>query len=208
MKFRFAIDDLRAAARARVNHKSSIVNSPRAAFTLIELMMVVAIMMIAIVMSYPAISSALHRQPFTQAVMDMTEGCRKARAIAILQDRPMELDIYADGRLDVAPAQIGDYGDSPAPAPPPPANSATARAAAEIEPKASATSGFSAQLPDTVGIEMLDVNFVDFMGSDVARVRFYPNGTSDEFTVILKHDGERRKITLEVVTGLAKVDVL
>jgi Tfp pilus assembly protein FimT len=192
--------------RARVDHKPSIADASRRAFTLIELMMVVAIMIIAIVMSYPAISSALHREPFTQAVLDMTEGCRKARAMAILQDRPMELDIFSDGRLAIAPAQVDNDSDG-ADAPAKPLSSVES-AVAESQPKPAIDTSFSAQLPDTVGIEMLDVNFVDFMGSDVARVRFYPNGTSDDFTVILKHDNERRKITLEVVTGLAKVDVL
>jgi hypothetical protein len=36
-------------------------------------------------------------------------------------------------------------------------------------------------------------------------VRFFPNGTSDELTIVL-HDRERwRKITLEFSTGLASV---
>ena len=40
--------------------------------------------------------------------------------------------------------------------------------------------------------------------SEWTRVRFYPNGTSDEMTVIFHSDkGEFRKITLEPTTGLA-----
>jgi hypothetical protein len=59
-------------------------------------------------------------------------------------------------------------------------------------------------LPDGVDFAMLDINLQDF-GATVGRVRFFPNGTSDEMTIVL-HDKERwRKITLEFSTGLASV---
>ena len=32
---------------------------------------------------------------------------------------------------------------------------------------------------------MLDVNFAEYKEADVARVRFYPNGTSYEFTMVI-----------------------
>ena len=67
---------------------------------------------------------------------------------------------------------------------------------------------FSASLSDHIVIEMLDVNFFEMKNEEEARVRFYPNGTSDDFTIILRSDkNEWRKITLEVVTGLAEVEV-
>ncbi len=40
-----------------------------------------------------------------------------------------------------------------------------------------------------------------------ARVRFFPNGTSDEMTLIMHSGDQYRKITLEVTTGLASVEV-
>jgi prepilin-type N-terminal cleavage/methylation domain-containing protein len=182
----------------------------RSAFTLIELMMVVAIMGICLAFGIPAISNMVHRAPLTQAVMDVTEGCRKARAIAILRDQPMEMLIYSDGRIQVSAAQIAAVADANGSVAPPPAkNTVMAAAAAEVNPPPHPQSdGFSAQLADTVAVELIDVNFVDYMGADVARVRFYPNGTSDEFTMVLKKDNERRKISLEVVTGLARVEAL
>jgi hypothetical protein len=68
---------------------------------------------------------------------------------------------------------------------------------------------FSARLGDEIGIAMLDVNLVDFMPADQARVRFYPNGTSDEFTIVLQSEiGELRKITLEVTTAIPEVEIL
>jgi hypothetical protein len=54
---------------------------------------------------------------------------------------------------------------------------------------------------------MIDVNFVEHKELETARVRFHPNGTCDEFTLIVQdpeHD-QWRKITLEVVTALADV---
>jgi len=51
---------------------------------------------------------------------------------------------------------------------------------------------------------MLAVNFVEYKDAGEARVHFYPNGTCDDFTLILRSDqGEWRKISLEVATGLA-----
>lgn len=52
-------------------------------------------------------------------------------------------------------------------------------------------------------VDMLDVNLTEYKDSDEARVRFYPNGTSDELTVILHNEkGEYFKIALEATTGL------
>lgn len=176
------------------------------AFTLIELMLVVAILGICLTMGYPAISSALHRAPLTQAVVDITDGCRKARAHAILQDHPAELRIWGDGRIEVvdAPTDVDTSltsGASP--------SGPVIAADDDTQPKA--PSNFSAQLSDDVAVEFIAVNFMaaDMQGTDnLARVRFYPNGTSDEFTVILLCNGERRKITLECVTALAEVEAL
>jgi prepilin-type N-terminal cleavage/methylation domain-containing protein len=179
------------------------------AFTLIELMLVVAILGIALTMGYPAISSALHRQPMTQAVMDITEGCRKARAHAILTDTTSEFRIYSDGRMEVAdaPPDVAATLDSPPGSNPAPAKPVIVT---DNDLAAKPSSPFSGHLSDSVAIELIDVNFAEFKDQDVARVKFYPNGTSDEFTVILfsASNGERRKITLECVTALAEVSAL
>ncbi len=53
---------------------------------------------------------------------------------------------------------------------------------------------------------MLDVNLSEYKDQETARVRFYPNGTCDEMTLILRSDkGEQRGIVLEITTGLATV---
>jgi len=72
-----------------------------------------------------------------------------------------------------------------------------------------APSGLSARLSEKVLIELMDINKLphEFRDDDMARVRFFPNGTCDELTLILVSDqNERREITLEITTGLASVE--
>jgi len=46
----------------------------------------------------------------------------------------------------------------------------------------------------------------EYKDADTAKVRFFPNGTCDEMTLILHSDkGEWMKITLEITTGLTSV---
>jgi hypothetical protein len=69
--------------------------------------------------------------------------------------------------------------------------------------------GLSTRLPDKVLIELMDINKLphEFRDDDNARVRFFPNGTCDELTLVLVSDqNERREITLEVTTALANVE--
>ncbi len=67
--------------------------------------------------------------------------------------------------------------------------------------------GKSIKFDDSTEIEMLDVNLLEYKQAEAARVRFFPNGTSDEMTLILHSTthNERRKISLEITTGLADV---
>ena len=67
---------------------------------------------------------------------------------------------------------------------------------------------FSVTLPAGVFVEGLGVNGEDWTEDEVARVRFNPNGTSDEMTVVLfrPESNERRNIWLEVITGLSDIE--
>ena len=167
-------------------------------FTLIELMVVVAIMGIVLAMGIPALHQALHREALTQGVRDVMEACSRARAQAILQGVVAEVRFHPQSRhfeVGAAPHDASFDSLSGAPTPEP-------SAAPSSDPRIAA--GFSAELSDQLHLEMLDVNFIEYKDAEEARVRFYPNGTSDEFTMVLHSDtGEYRKISLEVVTGLA-----
>jgi prepilin-type N-terminal cleavage/methylation domain-containing protein len=171
------------------------------AFTLLELVVVVAVMGIILMMGIPAIKVALHHDPMTQAVVDFETACQGsmghpgARSLAIMTGREMELRIYPlEKRIEVGEVNSRASSAPPADAPPKPATGGTP---------------FSAQISERVSFKMLDVNFIDVRNEDVATVRFYPNGTSDEFNVILVSDaGEARRITLDIVTGLPQVEDL
>jgi len=81
-----------------------------------------------------------------------------------------------------------------------------------IRPQDRTISGgtFTAQVPESVWYEGLFVNFAEFKDDvEEVKVHFYPNGTSDEFTIVFNSDENKRmQIDLEVVTGLADVKPL
>jgi prepilin-type N-terminal cleavage/methylation domain-containing protein len=166
-------------------------------YTLIEIMIVVGIAAIIMGTALPAFTRSARREKLNQAVSDVLEACGTARARAILQGEPMELVFRArDGHIAVRPAKV----DKP---------DATAGGAPDIvapdEAAAGEVQGF--KFDDEIMILMLDVNMVDHMQFPTARVRFYPNGTSDELTLILQSPkGGVKKISLEVVTALADVE--
>lgn len=171
---------------------------PCTAFTLIEIMIVVAIMGVVLTMGVPIVYKTWHKPPMSEAIADLVRVCSHARALAILQGKEVDVMFHPrEGRFEVAATG--------APASPQPA--APFPAAAGAAP----VSGFglSARLSEKILIEMMDINKLphEFRDDEVARVRFFPNGTCDELTLILVSDqNERREITLEITTGLASVE--
>ncbi|HKS36999.1 MAG TPA: prepilin-type N-terminal cleavage/methylation domain-containing protein [Verrucomicrobiae bacterium] len=165
-------------------------------FTLIEIMIVIGIVAMILVMGMPSIIQSVRKDPLRQAVSDLMEGCSYARAQAILQGFPQELVIRAvDGHFTVRRVPInatGSSGESPI----------------ETPGATPAPAPFSARLHEDIAVILLDVNFRDQMEAEESHVRFYPNGISDEFTIVVETPYGRRKISLECVTGLADVEVL
>jgi prepilin-type N-terminal cleavage/methylation domain-containing protein len=154
------------------------------AFTLIELMMVVAIIGLVMAMSVPAILSVLREGPLRKAVNDTLDICNTARAQAILRGQ-MTLVSFHPRTEEIS---CSGAADSSAP---------SRRVGQKV--------ANSAQYDSSVDIAMLDINLMDFGASDEARVRFYPNGTCDEMTLVLHSGDQWRKITLEPTTSLASV---
>ena len=186
--------------RLRVQRHRSSSRTPRAGFTLVEIMVVIGILGIVLAMGVPPFVRLVQKDPLRQAVGDIEEGCNQARARAILQGVPTELVIRAaDGQLTVAPVPDTQAGQTAAGA------EATEPLA---DPAASSSTLFSARLHPDIAITLLYVNLKDCMKADKSRVHFYPNGTSDEFTIVLQTDRGVRKISLECVTALPKVEVI
>ena len=107
-----------------------------------------------------------------------------------------------DAEIAVETARLKDPGSTP-----------SAMAASSVGTSAAPTSSkadpgtllgdFPRKLGDDVAIEVVYVNMIDHMDAAEARVRFYPNGTSDEFMVTFAHNGNRRTIKVDIITGAA-----
>ena len=171
---------------------------PHAAFTLIEIMIVVAIIGLIAAMGVPSILQVLRKDGMRKAVSDMKDACNDARARAIFSGRTMEIIFYPQERrwqVTEAPlAEVQMPADNTHTNPAPTSTAGSPWSGAE-----------SGTLPDRVDFAMVDINLGDYLESPEARVFFYPNGTSDELTQVLHSSDEWQKITLEFSTALATV---
>jgi type II secretion system protein H len=167
---------------------------PRAGFTLIEIMIVVAIIGLVAALGVPSILQTFRKEGMRKTLTEVQQLLGDARTRAIFSNRTTEVIFHpaekrlelADAPADAAPAPLtGSPANNPEAAPPPP----NARG--------------SVVLPDNVDIAMLDINLLDYGASEVAHVRFFPNGTCDELTLVLHSGDEWQKITLEFSTALA-----
>jgi len=159
-------------------------------------MIVVAIMGIVMAMSVPMVYKVWRKAPMREAVKDIVEICSHARARAIMQGAITEVVIHPkENRLEVAGAGSAPAAANVPSGEPPPGM------------PAGSGSGLSAQLPEGIIIETLDINMsgVEFNDFDQVRVRFHPNGVSDEMRMILFDGRNRMGIELEITTGLANV---
>jgi len=164
-------------------------------FTLIEIMVVVGIMGIILAMGIPNIYHLAKKEGMRRAVSEVMEVCGNARAQAILRGQEVQVIFHPlDRRFEIksspTPAAAAPEGNTPTPPP-------------DTAPGTTPGEGTSGVIPDDIVLEMLDVNLSEYKDSEWTRVRFFPNGTSDEMTMILRSDkNEYRKLTLEATTGL------
>ena len=183
----------------------------KGAFTLIELMIAMAMVAVLMTVAIPSVYHNLHPDSMRKAMSDVMEVCAHARARAVLGGLPMDLKIRPkEGAFSIAPAAAAP---SPAGEGLPSGNAFTFRGDEVVEKpsahsSANADSGLTnVRLSEHIRVEGLGVNGEDWTDDEEARVRFYPNGTSDEMSLILLSEkGERVNITLEVVTGLADME--
>jgi prepilin-type N-terminal cleavage/methylation domain-containing protein len=159
----------------------------QSAFTLLELMMVVGIIGLVVAMGVPAILSVTHQEPLRKAVNDTVGICAHARAEAIRSGQMTEIIFHPlTKEIDFT----GGSSSTPTP------------------PAGQAASSDSVKFDQYVDIAMLDINLMDFGASEIAYVRFFPNGTCDETTLVIHSGDQWRKITLEPITALASVGMV
>lgn len=186
-------------------------SSSQRAFTLVEVMVVVAIMGIIMTMSVPTIYRKLHPDSMRRAVSDVMEACDNARSYAVLNGVETELVIRPfDRQIRVVVAgKKREPGEDPMFSP---SVSGEEWRMPEKAPAEGGSGGgtplYSGKLGEKIFVEGLGVNGEDWTDDEEARVRFYPNGTCDEMTIVLLSENqERRNIWLEVVTGLPEFEV-
>jgi prepilin-type N-terminal cleavage/methylation domain-containing protein len=150
----------------------------RRAFTLIEIMIVVAIIGMIAAMGLPSILKALQKEGMRKALSDITDVCASARAKAIFSQQPCAVLFHpADRTFEVMGGGEGH----------------------------SSTYVHSGKLPDGVDFAMLDIEQLDFVSEKDAYVWFFPNGTANEATIVLHDKHDWRKISLEFATGMTRV---
>jgi hypothetical protein len=54
----------------------------------------------------------------------------------------------------------------------------------------------------------VELNFKSQMDQEFVKVRFFPNGMSDDFTIALESETGVRLLTLDPVTGAVEVELL
>jgi type II secretion system protein H len=147
------------------------------AFTLIEIMVVVAIMGIILAAGVPSLYGFMHKSGLRKTTNDILDTCQSARAAAIMSGSPTDLVFHPkDGTCEASGGNTG-YGSW----------------------------AHSAKIEGCT-IEMLDVNLQECKDFESVKVRFFPNGTCDEMTLVLHSDNDEwRKISLELTTALPSV---
>ena len=160
-------------------------------------MIVVAIIGLIAAMGVPSILQTFRQEGMRKTLSEVQQLLVDARTRAIYSNRTTEIIFHpAEKRLEIADAPAdaslaplpGAPADNPLSTPPPP------------------NAQGSVVLPDNVDIAMLDINLLDYGASEVAYVRFFPNGTCDELTLVLHSGDEWQKITLEYATALASAE--
>lgn len=158
-----------------------------AAFTLMEIMVVVAIIGLCAAMAVPSMLQMRREGPMRKAVNDVLELCDRARAGAVNKDTTTCLVFHPHDR------QIQLVGGD--------ANQA-------LTTRIGQHPIMSTQFDPSVTIEGLGISLMNCTDAEQAQVNFYDNGTCDEMTLVLLCGGEREMITLELTTALPTIKQL
>ena len=160
------------------------------AFTLVEIMVVVAVMGLLIGISIPAFRNITKKAPLEQGISDVESLCRQARAEAIVRQQAVDV-LFNEAEEIVALTTAARVIIAPDPF-----TGLTIKITEET------------QLIDQVALEV-DLQIIepepDEFTVDEIRIRFYPNGTSETLELRVVGDGEAYRLTLDPVTGRTAV---
>lgn len=166
-------------------------------------MIVIGIIAMVMMAGIPLLSRALNKDQLAKAVNDVLEGCKLARDRAVLRNQAYDFVIRSKSAdewdMNVEPSRVKDG---------PPGAALTGGggagdASGGVKEVQSLSGDFPRAFGRDVAFELIFINFVDQMAAGEARVRFFPNGTADEFTLIMHSNGKRRTIKVDIITGAA-----
>ena len=160
------------------------------AFTLVEIMVVVAVMGLLIAISIPAFRKIMNKAPLEQGVSDVESLCRQARAEAIVKQRAMDV-VLNETEETVALTTAARVINAPDPF-------------------------TDLMIMTTEGTRLIDQAFLevdlqiivpepDEFTLDEIRIRFYPNGTAETLALRVADEDEAYLLTLDPVTGRTTV---
>ncbi|MBC8324650.1 MAG: prepilin-type N-terminal cleavage/methylation domain-containing protein [Verrucomicrobia subdivision 3 bacterium] len=172
-------------------------SNPRlnAAFTLVEIMVVLAIMGLLLGLAMINFRAINQREPLEQAVSDVEGLCRRARSEAIVKSRPIDLTIDSGSgllRLATAPNAVNTLDPDSG------VLVATIEEAVAID---------QASLPSNVELEIqVPEDALDSETPGVVVIRFYPNGTAEPLkALIMMPDEGVYTLVLDPVTGRLQI---
>lgn len=177
------------------------INRNTSAFTLIELMIVVAIMSMIATIGVPSVFRAMQKKdPLTQGVSDLMDACAQARSMAIIKCTPMVVEFHPYEYTFNVKEMPQEHSTTTS------WNKETKNGGSML--KNSPYKSQSYTLDQELEIAMIDVNLTEHKDDDIVVSRFFPNGTADLLTVVIAWMGDYRRITVDIVTGLADFDNL
>ncbi len=148
------------------------------AFTLIEIMVVVAIMALILAAGIPSLYGIFHKEGLRKSMSDLIDTCTSARRSAIMSGQTAQLVIHpleGTGEVSGGGGKFGGWVHSF---------------------KLEGVKIWALQVNNS----KLDLSTADHP----VTVDFLPNGTCEEMTMLLAGDhNEMKGITLEITTGLA-----
>jgi len=164
------------------------------AFTMIEIMMVVGLIVIMFTVAIPTFARAHNQRAIKVVTEELMETLHTARAQAIIRGATMEVRIHPQDYTFT----IAGTGQS-----------------SELEQRVSSDSAdtrrgrFSMNLGTDVRIELLRINSEDLEeAEDTVAMRFYSNGTADAFHLLVSSvQGDMRKFSVDPITGRADYEV-
>jgi len=173
-------------------------------FSLIELMIVLAIMSVVLALAGPAVTRGLSGLTLKTAAKKVAAALRYARSQAVNRAQPYSVILDAErGRIVICGI----------PQPPPPAGTAAEEAldaeeGAELEQNVPQPEIKIVALPEGIALKEIIIGGAEITGTGdtLAQMVFYPDGTSQGGELVLADSRERQyQVSVAFLTGVVTI---